>query len=122
MKDKKIQEIYLNWKGLEFIHSCKQVSKTILIALSIVFIIISVGIDNQYILAGSLIVLFLQILSENNKEYYLKYKDIYERIKKEGINIDSKEWIDFLEKTKGINSFYKYIFRKMFLRKSKNKK
>ena len=47
MSDEKLNELYINWKGLEFIHSLKHFSRIILIVLSIVFIIISTLNINQ---------------------------------------------------------------------------
>jgi hypothetical protein len=113
MKDDKLYEIYLNWKGLEFIHSCKKYLRVILALISIGFMVISVKINNTYILLFSVIVLFLQILAENNKFYYLKYKEIYEKAKNGKIE-NYKSWISFLENTKGLNSFSKKIFSKFF--------
>jgi len=109
MKNEKLNEVYINWKGLEFIHSCKKILRIILAMISIIFLVISVKINNTYILLGSLTVLFLQFLSENNKESYLKYKEIYIKSKKGNIQ-NYKSWIDFLEKTRGLNSFSKKIF------------
>ena len=65
---------------------------------------------------ASLIVLFLQILSENNKEYYLKYKEIFEKIKNGNKN-SHNDWINFLEKTKGLNSIYRMILDLFYKRK-----
>jgi len=110
MKDKKLYELYLNWKELEFIHSLKYLSKIVLIFLSIAFVIVSVKINNIYFLLASLIVLFLQILSENNQEHYLKYKEIFEKIDGGKKYSTYKEWINFLEKTKGMNSLYRWFF------------
>ena len=63
-------------------------------------------------MAVSLIVLFLQILSENNKEHYLKYKWLFEKVKSGRNHKTYGDWIDFLEKTKGLNSIYKLILGK----------
>ena len=117
MIKEKLKDLFLNWKGLEFIHSFKSVLKPILIVLSIVFIFISLSIQNYYILGASLVLLFLQILSDNNKEYFLKYKEIFEVVK-DGKNYSNyKSWINFLEKTKGLNSFYKWGYGFCFNKK-----
>lgn len=109
MKNERLKDLFLNWKGLEFIHSLKSIFKWIIIILSIIFIFVSLRIQNYYVLGVSLILLFLQVLSENNKEYYLKYKELFEKIR-DGRKYEAyKEWIQFLEKTKGLNSIYRYI-------------
>ncbi|MFW5982929.1 MAG: hypothetical protein ACOCQ4_00360 [bacterium] len=121
MSKEKLKDLYINWKGLEFLHSIKCVLKFVIIILSIIFVFISLKIQSDFILGISLILLFLQILSENNKEYFLKYKAIYEKIQK-GNNINAyKDWINFLEKTKGLNSFYKWVFKKIFNRSFEQK-
>jgi hypothetical protein len=109
MTKEKKRDLFLNWKGLEFMHSLKSISKVLMIILSFIFIFISLSIQNYYVLGISLIILFLQILSENNKEYFLKYKEIFEEINDDKSYKKYKEWINFLEKTKGLNSIYKWI-------------
>ena len=117
MRDEKLRDLFLNWKGLEFIHSLKSISKLVITMLSIIFIIISLKIQNYYVLAASLILFFLQILSENNKEYYLKYKEIFENVYKGNRHQTYKSWIDFLEKTRGLTSIYKWFFGLFFNKK-----
>jgi hypothetical protein len=117
MNKERLRDLFLNWKGLEFNHGLKGVSRIILIALSIIFTIVSFTIQNYYFLSISLIILFLQILSENNKEYYLKYKDLFEKVKLGKEHRTDKEWTDFLEKTKGLNSIYKWILNKILDKK-----
>jgi len=119
MKDEKLRDLYLNWKGLELVHSLKYLSRIMLITLSIIFIIVSVKINNTYILIASLVVLFLQILSENNKEYYLKYGEIFERLKHKKESKADRELIQFLEKVSGLNSVQKWVFGLYFNRKFK---
>lgn len=122
MKNQTIKEIYLNWRGLELIHSLKSISKIVLIALSLIFLIISAKINNYYILIASLIILFLQILSENKKEYYLKYKEIFESGTDRKKLKSNMEWLRFLETTSGLNSVQKWIFSIFFEKKFKQEK
>ena len=119
MNKENLKDLFLNWKGLELMHSLKSISKIILIILSIIFVLVSVRVQNYYILATSLIILFLQVMSENSKEYYLKYKELFEKIKNEKQHTEYKDWIDFLEKTKGLNSIYKLILWKCLYKKFK---
>ena len=122
MTNENLYDLFLNWKGLEFIHSLKSLFKWLIIALSIIFVFISVTIQNYFVLGISLVLLFLQVLSENNKEYYLKYKDLFDKVKTGGRYQTYKEWIEFLEKTKGLNSIYKWFFGLFFSRMFENEK
>ena len=123
MRKEDLKDLYLNWKGLEFIHSLKTISKWVIIIFSIIFIFISLKIQNNYVLGLSLIFLFLQILTTNNKEYYIKYREIFHKCEKNR-KLSRKEWIDFLEKTSGLNSVLKWLFalyyNKKFERMMKN--
>ena len=121
MTNEQIKDLYINWEGLEFFHSCKYILRIFFAIISTVFVFISVKINNTYLLLGSLIVLFLQILSQNNKEYYLKYKEIYEKSKKGNIK-NYRSWINFLEKTKGLNSFSKKIMEWLFKNNRRNER
>jgi hypothetical protein len=116
MKNKRLWEIYLNWKGLEFIHGLKALIKWSVIVLSLTFTFVSLSVQNYYILGASLIFFFLQILSENKKDYYLKYKKVFEKIKRKKELVNDTEWIDFLESTSGLNSIQKVFFG-LFLKK-----
>ncbi|HIH39538.1 TPA: hypothetical protein HA219_02340 [Candidatus Woesearchaeota archaeon] len=107
-----LKDLFLNWKGLELNHNIKSILNVVLIILSLMFTLISYKIQDDYLLAVSLIVLFLQILSENNKEHYLKYKWLFEKVKSGRNHKTYGDWIDFLEKTKGLNSIYKLILGK----------
>jgi len=110
MNNEELKDLFLNWKGLELIHVTKTIFKWLIIILSIIFIYLSARIHNDFVLGASLILLFLQILSENNKEYYLKYKEIFKKAKNRRGKQDYKEWTIFLEKTKGLNSLEKWFF------------
>lgn len=116
MKNEKIKKIYLNWKGLEFLYSLKCYLKWIIVILSIIFIFISLKIQNYYILGGSLILIFLQLLSESKKDYFLKYESLFEKLKKSKENKSDKEWLDFLENTSALNSIQRWFFN-IFLSK-----
>lgn len=99
------KDLFLNWKGLEWISNLKW----ILIILSVIFIVISIKISNVYIAIISLLIIFLQYLSDN-KEYYLKYKEIFEEVNSNHHRIENyRDWINFLDKTKGLKSFSKKI-------------
>ncbi len=114
MNEEKLRDLFLNWKGLELTYSLKSIFKWAIIVLSILFIFISIKIQNYYIMGASLILIFLQVLSENNKEYYLKYKEIFEESIKGKETEEHKNWINFLEKTSGLNSVYKWFFGLIF--------
>ena len=109
MSDERLKDLFLNWKGLEIISNLKGVC----ILLSIIFIFISITISNVYLAFISLIILFLQILSDN-KEYSLKYKEIFEKVKDGKKFEDFKDWIKFLDKTKGLGPFSKWVFNKFY--------
>ena len=120
MKNPDLKDLYLNWKWLELMHGIKSLLKVVIIILSIIFIYISFQIQNYYVLGASLILIFLQVPSENNKEYYLKYKELFHKVQS-GNKIQSyKEWIEFLEKTKGINWVHKAIIGLVYNKRFKD--
>lgn len=110
MINQKIKDVYLNWKGLAFIHGLKSIIKWFVIILSLVFTFVSLTIQNYYILGTSLILFFLQILSENKKDYYLKYEKLFEKLKTRKETAIDREWLGFLESTSGLNSIQKWLF------------
>ena len=120
MKSKDLKEIYLNWKGLGIIYSFKSVVKWSIFVLSVIFIIISLTIQNYYLAMVSLILSFMQILSETKKDPYLKYGEIFERLKHRKETISDKEWISYLENTSGLHPMQKGFFN--FFLKNKYKK
>ena len=77
--------------------------------LSIIFIIISLKIQNYYVLGASLTFIFLQLIAENDKDHYLKYKELFEKVKNGKKFSTYKDWICFLEKTKGLNSICRWM-------------
>lgn len=117
MTNEKIRQVYLNWKGLELIRSIKSIFYVILFVLSVIFLFVSMSTQSYFIFGISLILLFLQ-LSENNKEYSLKYQELFERLKsKDKLTKSDEEWIKFLGKTKGLNSFNLWIVGKLTFNK-----
>jgi hypothetical protein len=122
MKNQRLWDVYLNWKGLSFIHGLKSVIKWFVVVLSLVFTFVSLTIQNYYILGASLILFFLQILSENKKDYYLRYKKLFEKIKVSKETTNDTEWIDFLESTVGLNSWQKGFFGLFLKKKFKEEK
>ncbi|MFT4261259.1 MAG: hypothetical protein ACMXX9_02390 [Candidatus Woesearchaeota archaeon] len=113
MKEDRLIDLYLNWKGLACSYTFKKISGWILIIITILFIYLSYKNNTELYLVLSLIVVTLQIISnKNNKEYYLKYKEIYEAYaKNKGIS-KYRELLIFLDRVSSINAVYKFILIK----------
>ena len=119
MTEEKLKDLYLNWKGLEFMHSAGKIFNWIIIILSLIFMFISLSVNNYYVFGVSLIFFFLQISSNGKKDYYLKYKEVFEKINSGKKIGPYNEWIKFLENTSGLNSFSKGFFGLFFNSKFK---
>ncbi len=113
MIKEKLKKIYLNWKGIEFFNSIKNVIYILSTLLSIVFIFTSSNSPQSYLVFGmSIILTFLQFLKED-KESAKKYEEIFEKVIS-GKKISSyKEWVDFLDRTHGLSPLYLLIIGKI---------
>jgi len=121
MKNEKIEDLYIKWKGLKFLHSMKFLSYWFVTILSIVFLFISIVIQNYWIFGISIILLFLQ-RQNNPKDLYTKYKSLYDEVKKhKKITKSNREWIDFLDKVDGLNGIHEWFFKKIYRTLKKKK-
>lgn len=112
MRNENLQKVYLNWKGIELFNNLKYIVYILSFILSIIFIFTSSKSSQSFFVFGiSIILLFSQFLKEN-KEPAKKYRAIFEKINSGKKISNYKEWIDFLDRTYGLNSLYLWVIGK----------